>query len=140
MVISTPNVAFAAVRLNLLLGRFPYAERGILDVTHKRLFTRSSLLRTLRDCGYEIEKVRPAAVPFQTVVGGQRKGSIFGKLAAGLARVWPRLFAFQFVVTCRPKPSVRQLLAASERRRVADDQVAGGSRPVARVFNPCFFS
>ena len=128
VVLSTPNVAFAAVRLNLLLGRFPYAERGILDVTHKRLFTRSSLLRTLRDCGYEIEKVQPAAVPFQAVVGG-RKGSIFGKVAAGLARGWPRMFAFQFVVTCRPKPSVRQLLAASERRRVADAGVAGALGP-----------
>ena len=124
VVISTPNVAFAAVRLNLLLGRFPYAERGILDVTHKRLFTRSSLLRTLRDCGYEIEAVRAAAVPFGTVMGG-RKASILGKLAAGLAKAWPTMFAFQFVVTCRPKPGVRQLLAASERRRVADDTVAG---------------
>jgi len=29
IVISTPNVAFAAIRLNLLVGRFNYAERGI---------------------------------------------------------------------------------------------------------------
>src|SRR5262249_50548382 len=56
-VISTPNVAFAAIRANLLLGRFTYADRGIMDVTHKRLFTRSSLTAALRDCGYEISSM-----------------------------------------------------------------------------------
>ena len=112
VVLSTPNVAFATVRLNLALGRFPYAERGILDVTHMRLFTRSSLLRMLADCGYAIERVRPVPVPFETVVGG-RLGRVLGTLASLLARLAPRLFAFQFMVTCRPRPGVRQLLDAS---------------------------
>ena len=49
VVISTPNIAFVAIRMNLLAGRFSYAERGILDITHKRLFTRSSLRRMLRE-------------------------------------------------------------------------------------------
>src|SRR6185369_1837055 len=54
LLLSTPNVAFAAVRLNLLLGRFNYAERGILDIDHRRLFTRASLRRILEDCGYDV--------------------------------------------------------------------------------------
>jgi len=113
VVLSTPNVAFFAVRLNLLLGRFPYAERGILDITHTRLFTRSSLLTLLKDCGYRIDKVRPVPVPFETVVGG-RMGKFLGFLAAVAARVWPTLFAFQFLVTCRPQLSVAQVLACAE--------------------------
>jgi len=96
-----------------LLGRFPYAERGILDITHSRLFTRSSLVTLLKDCGYQIEKVRPVPVPFETVVGG-RMGRFLGLLATGAARVWPTLFAFQFLVTCRPQPSVAQVLASAE--------------------------
>jgi glycosyltransferase involved in cell wall biosynthesis/SAM-dependent methyltransferase len=115
VVLSTPNVAFVAVRLNLLLGRFPYAERGILDITHSRLFTRSSLLTLLRDCGYRIEKVRAVPVPFETVVGG-RMGRFLGFLATVAARIWPTLFAFQFLVTCRPQPSVAQVLACAERQ------------------------
>jgi SAM-dependent methyltransferase len=109
LVISTPNVAFIAVRLNLLLGRFSYAERGILDITHKRLFTRSSLLGTLADCGYAVVKVIPVGAPFQTVVGGSL-GKLLGAMADGLARVWPTMFAFQFIVTCRPRPGIRQLM------------------------------
>jgi glycosyltransferase involved in cell wall biosynthesis/2-polyprenyl-3-methyl-5-hydroxy-6-metoxy-1,4-benzoquinol methylase len=123
VVLSTPNVAFFAVRLNLLLGRFPYAERGILDITHSRLFTRSSLLTLLRDCGYRIDRVRPVPVPFETVVGG-RIGRFLGFLAAVGARVWPTLFAFQFLVVCRSQPSVAQVLACTEH---PDDPAGEGS-------------
>ena len=113
VVLSTPNVAFVAVRLNLLMGRFPYAERGILDITHSRLFTRASLATLLRDCGYRIDRIRPVPVPFETVVGG-RIGRFLGFLATVAARVWPTLFAFQFLVTCRPQPSVAQVIACAE--------------------------
>lgn len=47
-----------------------HAERGILDLTHKRLFTRRSLVRALEDCGYRIDRVVPGAVPFAAAVGG----------------------------------------------------------------------
>jgi 2-polyprenyl-3-methyl-5-hydroxy-6-metoxy-1,4-benzoquinol methylase len=108
-VISTPNVAFIAVRLNLLFGRFNYAERGILDITHKRLFTRRSLLRLLSECGYHVERCHAVGAPFAAVVGG-RWGRILGAMANGLARLMPTLFAFQFLVECRPHPGARQLL------------------------------
>lgn len=120
-VISTPNVAFAAVRANLLFGRFAYADRGIMDITHKRLFTRSSLTRTLRDCGYEIERVRPVPVPFEMVIPERpRLGRALTKIAAALVRIWPTMFAFQFLVVCRPLPGVSQVLAASEQRYVGE--------------------
>jgi hypothetical protein len=109
VVISTPNVAFAAIRLNLLLGRFNYAERGILDISHKRLFTRSSLRTALVDCGYTIDRLIPIGPPFQTVVGGSI-GKLLGKISDVLARAWPTMFAFQFIVTCRPRPGVRLLI------------------------------
>jgi 2-polyprenyl-3-methyl-5-hydroxy-6-metoxy-1,4-benzoquinol methylase len=113
VIISTPNVAFAAIRLSLLLGRFNYGERGILDIGHRRLFTRASLLRMLRDCGYQVEKVIPIGVPFGTVIGGWF-GRLLGTIFQGLAVVMPRLFAFQFMVRCRPLPSIRQLLRQSQ--------------------------
>ncbi len=42
VVITTGNVAFLPVRLALLCGQFNYGKRGILDLTHCRLFTFSS--------------------------------------------------------------------------------------------------
>lgn len=114
VILSVANIAFAAMRLNLLLGRFSYAQRGILDIRNKRLFTLKNLRTTLRECGYVVGRVRPAAVPFLAVMGGP----VARILEAGsrlLARCWPSLFAFQFVVECRPLPGVRQLLETAER-------------------------
>lgn len=130
VILSTPNVAFAAVRLNLLLGKFPYAERGILDLTHRRLFTRGSLLRMLEDCGYQVEKVLPVPVPFDAVFGG-RLGPPLTRLSRLLCAVWPRLFAFQFMVLCRPRPGARQLLTESEQLLIAEEEFYSVLRPRA---------
>lgn len=113
VVLSTPNVAFAGVRLNLLMGRFNYGQRGILDVTHKRLFTRQSLCRMLEDCGYRIESFRGIGVPFETVIGG-RIGRLLGAISDRVAKLWPSLFAFQFLVICRPLPAPRRLLRQAQ--------------------------
>lgn len=41
--ISTPNIAFASVRVALLNGAFDYVDSGILERTHLRFFTLHSL-------------------------------------------------------------------------------------------------
>ncbi len=69
VMVSTANVAFVIPRLMLLLGYFHYSARGILDLTHTRLFT----FRTLRDlfeqAGYRIEDVRGVPAPFPLAFG-----------------------------------------------------------------------
>ncbi len=114
LILSTPNVAFLLMRLNLVLGRFNYAERGILDIGHKRLFTRSSLVRMLRDCGYEIERVTPVPAPVEVVMPGPFS-RVLAVVASAAARIWPRMFAFQWLVVCHPRPGVHHLLAVTER-------------------------
>jgi hypothetical protein len=39
---------------------------------------------------------------------------MLGRLSDGLAKLWPSLFAFQFIVVARPLPGIRQLLQVSE--------------------------
>ncbi len=112
LVLSTPNVAFVGIRINMLLGRFNYAERGILDITHKRLFTRSTLLRTLTDCGYVIDRAIGVPPPFEAVMPG-KLGRFFGCISNLLARAWPSMFSFQTLVVCRPLPGIQQLIRQS---------------------------
>ena len=47
VIASVPNVAHLWVRLQLLAGRFEYADRGILDRTHLRFFTRRTFVALL---------------------------------------------------------------------------------------------
>jgi SAM-dependent methyltransferase len=60
LVASIPNLRYYIVVRDLALrGRFEYADWGILDRTHLRFFTRSSVERLFPDCGYEIEQLTP---------------------------------------------------------------------------------
>jgi GT2 family glycosyltransferase/2-polyprenyl-3-methyl-5-hydroxy-6-metoxy-1,4-benzoquinol methylase len=57
VVLSIPNIAHGAVRLALLAGRFEYQPVGLLDETHLRFFTRSSLKVLLADAGFRAVQV-----------------------------------------------------------------------------------
>jgi SAM-dependent methyltransferase len=108
IVLTTPNVAFAAIRIGLLLGRFNYADRGILDMTHRRLFTRGALITALRNSGYDVEAVRPVPAPFSAVLPGVM-GAMLNRFAALAAWLMPSWFAFQWLIRCRPKPGLGHL-------------------------------
>jgi SAM-dependent methyltransferase len=40
VILSIPNIAHGSIRLSLLEGRFNYSDKGLLDETHVRFFTR----------------------------------------------------------------------------------------------------
>jgi SAM-dependent methyltransferase len=105
VVISVPNVAHLWVRLNLLVGRWEYQDRGILDRTHLRFFTRRSLLHLLRGTGLVVERLTVTPVPLPLVVPARAHGRWLDRVhavSALLARCWPGGLAYQFVAFCRP--------------------------------------
>jgi len=56
LVTSIPNVRYFFNVVDLAVhGRWDYTEEGILDRTHLRFFTRSSMIRLLTECGFEVE-------------------------------------------------------------------------------------
>ena len=95
LVLSIPNVANWAVRLGLLAGHFDYAERGILDRTHLRFYTRATLTEMLSQAGFEITRL-VATVPVPAVTGAGP-----ARLAHRVGNLRPSLFAYTFVVTAR---------------------------------------
>ena len=96
LVLTTPNVANWAMRLSLLGGRWRYTDRGILDRTHVHLFTRKALVETVEAAGYRIVELdHTAPVP---VVGTPA----VERVAHGVARLRPSLFAYQFLLAATP--------------------------------------
>jgi methionine biosynthesis protein MetW len=61
VVASTPNVAHWMVRWNLLRGRFDYQPLGIMDATHLRWFTRSTLQSLLETAGFRMDRYEASA-------------------------------------------------------------------------------
>jgi len=114
---STANVAFISIRLGLLFGRFEYGDRGILDITHRRLMTKSSFMRMIRETGFSIEEVRGTPVPFHLAFGERaatRCATGFWRL---LVAILPGLFAFQTMVVARARPSIPDVELAAEEER-----------------------
>ncbi len=56
IVISTPNVAFGALRISLLNGEFNYVDSGLLEKTHMRFFTYQTLNKMFTTLKLGIEK------------------------------------------------------------------------------------
>jgi SAM-dependent methyltransferase len=56
---STPNIAHWQVIASLVMGRFDYADQGVMDATHLRWFTPTSLGRLVQGAGLTVERIGP---------------------------------------------------------------------------------
>jgi SAM-dependent methyltransferase len=101
VVISVPNVAHLWVRLSLLLGRFEYTDRGILDRGHLRFFTERTLRGLVTAAGLVIVRRAVTPVPLHRVVAPRWHSAgldAIQAVGACAARALPRLLGYQFVV------------------------------------------
>jgi len=96
LVVSIPNVANWAIRLSLLVGRFRYTDRGILDRTHLRFFTRRTLIELIEGAGFRVVALE-GSVPLPGI-----SAEWLCRLAHRVGNWRPSLFAYTFVVTAVP--------------------------------------
>ena len=123
IILTTANIAFFVTRMMLFLGQFNYGRKGILDRTHTRLFTWSSLRELFEQTGYNVLEIKGIPAPFPKVIG---KG-IFGKVVMAingfLVKLWGfrSLFSYQIYVRAQARPTVpnilRQTIVSSEKLR-----------------------
>ena len=111
IVITTANVAFFVTRAMLLLGRFNYSRRGILDLTHTRLFTFKSLRALMHQAGYKILEMRGIPAPFPKALGENALSRLLLRLNAFAIRIAPGLFSYQILLRAKALPTVKNLLA-----------------------------
>jgi glycosyltransferase involved in cell wall biosynthesis len=116
ILVSSGNVAFALTRAMLLLGQFNYGKRGILDMTHTRLFTFASLRRLFEGGGFRVVSVRGVPGPFPLALGAGRLGNALLGLNRLLIRISKGLFSYQMFMVIQPYPSLEHLLLLAERR------------------------
>lgn len=96
LIISIPNIANWTMRLSLLAGRFRYTDRGILDRTHLRFYTRRGLIEMLDEAGFVVEHLE-GSIPVPGVAN-----ETLCRIAHRLGNLRPSLFAYTFVVVARP--------------------------------------
>jgi glycosyltransferase involved in cell wall biosynthesis len=113
LILTTANIGFIVMRLSLLLGRFEYGKRGILDITHTRLFTFNTLRRAMRTAGFEIERSEGIVLPMPFVFGRSAVSRVALAFNHILVSLRPTLFGFQILVVGRPRPALATLLDAA---------------------------
>ena len=108
---STGNIAFLVMRLSLILGQFNYGKRGILDLTHTRLFTIYSFKKLLVNGGFVIKEVKGFGPPIRDMVGASATLRAADTTSGVLARLWPRLFAFSFLIVAEKAEELEDIYA-----------------------------
>ena len=114
-IVSTGNVAFIIVRLMLLAGQFNYGKRGILDLTHTRLFTFGTFRRLFEQSGFDVLEMRGVPAPIPLVVGNGIVGRFLIAVNKLLIAISRSLFAYQIFAVVRPRPTLDTLLDTAER-------------------------
>ena len=125
IIVSAPNVAFMVTRFMLLLGYFHYGSRGILDLTHTRLFTFATLRNLAEQAGYSIEEVRGVPAPFPLALGNNAFARLLVKINSALIRVSKSLFSYQIFMIVRPLPTLEWLLEGAVAASVALSKQCG---------------
>jgi SAM-dependent methyltransferase len=102
IVASIPNVAHAAVRLQLLNGRFERTDVGLLDRTHVQFFDRSSVERLLADADLVPEEdLQVLRRIDETEI--HVKTSAFSAETLRMIAADPESQVYQFVIAAVPK-------------------------------------
>ena len=94
----------------LLFGFFNYGKRGILDKTHKRLFTFSTLKSLLIQNDFKITKSYGIPAPFPLAVGENFLSKILININSFLIKISKNLFSFQIFYEVKPNISLETLL------------------------------
>ena len=108
---STGNIAFLVMRLSLFLGQFNYGKRGILDLTHTRLFTIYSFKKLLTNGGFVIKEVHGFGPPIRDMIGASGALRAADTTSGLLARLWPRMFAFSFLIVAEKADELEDIYA-----------------------------
>jgi 2-polyprenyl-3-methyl-5-hydroxy-6-metoxy-1,4-benzoquinol methylase len=101
LIISVPNFAHWYPRARVVTGTFDYDERGILDKTHLRFFTRKSFANLIAAEQFQVTRRQVTGLPLGRLFGKGRVARLVGMLDRALVAVRPTLFGYQFVYELR---------------------------------------
>jgi glycosyltransferase involved in cell wall biosynthesis len=110
IIMTTGNIGFLMSRITHLFGAFNYGKRGILDITHHRLFTISSLKKLVRQTNFDVNDAHGIPVPYALVFGSNFFSTALSRLNSLACRVHKGLFSFQFMLILESRPSLTTLL------------------------------
>ncbi len=97
-----PNIAHWYPRMRSSIGMFDYDQRGILDSTHLRFFTRRSIRKLVERQGFTVRRIESVGLPLDALGVDGTKAHLLRLLDGVLVNLWPTMFGYQFIVEAVP--------------------------------------
>ena len=119
-----PNFGHWYPRVRVATGTFGYDRRGILDNTHLRFFTRSTLRRTVRAAGFDILDEVATGLPLGAIADANPSRPVrwIRRLDGALVRARPTLFGYQHILRLTPHAE-RAIHAVQDVAEPKDDEI-----------------
>jgi len=102
VILCVPNIAHWYPRTRAALGMFDYDQRGILDATHLRFFTRRTIRKLVERSRYTVRRMEPVGVPLDALGLEGTSGRLVRLVDHFLVTLWPTMFGYQFIVEVTP--------------------------------------
>ncbi len=102
VLVCVPNIGHWYPRSRAALGMFDYDQRGILDATHLRFFTRRSIRKLAERCGYTVRRMEPVGLPLDALGLEGTTGRLVRLADHFLITLWPTMFGYQFIIEATP--------------------------------------
>ena len=99
-----PNIAHWYPRFRSTFGMFDYDQRGILDSTHLRFFTRRSIQKLIERQGFTVRRLEPVGLPLDALGVEGGKAQWLRLTDHMLLSMWPTMFGYQFIIEATPNP------------------------------------
>jgi 2-polyprenyl-3-methyl-5-hydroxy-6-metoxy-1,4-benzoquinol methylase len=103
IILCVPNIGHWYPRARTVLGRFDYDQRGILDATHLRFFTRRSIAKLVERNGFTVRRMEAVGLPLDALGLEGTKGHLVRLIDHFLVTLWPTMFGYQFIVEATPR-------------------------------------
>ncbi|BEP95147.1 hypothetical protein GmRootA79_35310 [Acidovorax sp. A79] len=102
LLISVPNIAYAGVLAAMRNGIFDYSDKGQLDRTHVRFFTKRSIEKVLLDCGWAPRIWEANRVPVECSEFAWYWSALPGEQRQALLAGWQDFDVYQWMVVVTP--------------------------------------
>ena len=102
IMLCVPNIGHWYPRARATIGAFDYDQRGILDSTHLRFFTRRSIRKAAERNGYTVRRLEPVGLPLDALGLDGTKAQVVRLIDQLLVTTWPTMFGYQFIVEATP--------------------------------------
>jgi 2-polyprenyl-3-methyl-5-hydroxy-6-metoxy-1,4-benzoquinol methylase len=122
IVATVPNFVHAAIVFEMANGRFDYRKTGLLDDTHIRFFTRTSIYNTFEKAGFQVVSldrsyVKPENSEFATSINSEDDRNMLNYILKNN----PESKTYHFIVKALPKEMVNATYVSQQELESLED-------------------